>query len=380
MKNSRWSEVISLSGATFLSAAIFGVFWVFLASVLEPEEYGEIGFLFSIAQVTFTFALVGLSRTVVVYESKGENVFPISMIIVLVTSTVSAVISYILTQNIFVSILVVGFAIFSMIMSPLTAYEKYNKISMYRILRASGSVVLALLLYYFLGINGILLGYFIATLFIIKELAPLLKDKRVDFTVLKSKVNFLIPAYAERLSDIFVRWGDKLIIGSLFGMLLLGNYYFAVQFFFLIYAIPRGVITYLIPQESRGRSNKKLKVFAIFVSCIIAIISILLIPLTVNTFLPKYYESILPIQILSIAIIPAMIDSIQLSEFLGREQSRIVLVSRITQSILYLVLIIWLGTEYGINGLAVGFLISIIVKTLVNFYMRSYNQSKKAEF
>ena len=91
MKNSRWSEVISLLGATFLSATIFGVFWVFLASVLEPEEYGEIGFLMSIAQVTFTFALVGLSRTVVVYESKGENVFPISMIIVLVTSKISKI-------------------------------------------------------------------------------------------------------------------------------------------------------------------------------------------------------------------------------------------------------------------------------------------------
>ena len=41
MKNSRWSKVISLSVATFLSATIFGVFWVFLASVLEPEEYGK---------------------------------------------------------------------------------------------------------------------------------------------------------------------------------------------------------------------------------------------------------------------------------------------------------------------------------------------------
>jgi len=158
-----------------------------------------------------------------------------------------------------------------------------------------------------------------------------------------------------------------LVIGALFGFSILGEYHFAVQFLFLLESLPRALSIYLVPQEAEGKKNKKIKMLSIGAAILLAVISIVTVPYGVNAFLPEYHESILPIQILSIAIIPLSISSIQTSEFLGKENSKLVLIGSIIQSGLYFLLIIVLGQSFGISGMAIGFLTAAIVKTVFNF-------------
>jgi len=356
-----------------ISSIIFGLFWIFLATILSTNDYGEIGFFFSVANIGSAIALLGFTGTIVVYEAKKQNIFPASFVIVLISATISSVLAFVLTQNLIVSLLLFGLTVFYVILSGLNGNKRYRDYSIHLILRASVTIGLSFILFQFYGINGILFGYFIASLLIIKELKSLLKNKEFNFSVLKSKINFTALSFGNKISHVLLWSGDKILIGSMFGFSFLGNYYFAVQVLMLLDAIPRSIAQYLIPQESEGQKNKKLKIFSIIVACIVALTSIVLAPILVMEILPQYEDAIMSIQILSIAIIPLSISMIQQSEFLGRENPKFVLLGSAFQSALYLIFVVVLGQSYGLLGIALGFLISAIFRTLFNLIIRNKN-------
>jgi len=366
-------DLLSLSSANIISSLIYGLFWIFLASVFTNEEYGELGFFMSVANVGSGIALLGLGGTILVYEAKKENVFPVSFVIVLISSTVVSIASFVLTQNILASLLLFGMTIFFVILNALNAKQRYRDYSIYLILRAIITIVLSFIFFQFFGIYGILLGYFIATLIIIKELRSLLKNKKISFSILRSKFNFTAFTFGNRVSQVLLMYGDKILIGSIFGFSMLGNYYFAFQVFMLLDNIPRSISQYLVPQEAEGKKNKKLKITSIIAASIISVIAIILAPIGIMALFPQYQDSIFPIQILSVAIIPLSISGIQQAEFFGRENSKFVLMGSIFQSVLYLVLIVLLGSNYGLLGIAIGFLISAIAITI--FYLFGRNNS-----
>jgi len=360
-------DLLSLGTINISSSIIFGIFWLYLASIMTKEEYGELGFFISIANVGAAVSLFGFRTMVVVYESKNENVFPASFIFVLISANITALVTFVLIQNVFVSILIIGMVIFQIILSGLNGKQRYADFSKHKIIRAILTVGVALVSFQIFGINGILLAYFLSTLFILKDLNFLIKNKRIEFSKLKTKIPFILHMFAMRLSKVFVRWGDKILIGSLLGFVALANYFIAVQYLLLLTAIPLTLSIYLTPQESQGQKNKKIKIFSIVISCIVAIISIIVIPYGIDAFLPKYEESIILMQILSLAIVPLTIISIQQSEFIGKENSRVVLIASVIQSGVYVGSIILLSQAFGIVGLPIGFVLATIVKVIFNY-------------
>ena len=264
---------------------------------------------------------------------------------------------------------------FNLFAATLLSKEKYGTFSKYRLLQAVVAVIASLVFYQILGINGIFLGYFVSFFIMLKDLVPLVKNKKIEFSKLKSKIRFIIYAYSSRLSQVFFLWGDKLVIGTIFGLTMLASYHFAAQYLLLLETIPRSMNQYLIPQEAGGEQNKKAKQFFIGLSCIIAIISIIAIPYGVNTFLPNYEESIQPMQIMSLAIIPLSVIAIQRAQFLGKENSRIVLIGSVIQTGFYLVLVIILGQVFGLVGIAYGFLSAAIFLSVFNYFVNIHQQN-----
>ena len=361
-------DLLTVGTSQFISQVLLGLFWLYLASILPKSDYGELGFFMSIVNVGAVISILGLSNTVVVYEVKKENIFPASFIVVLITSIITAIIAFLLYQNFAVSLLLMGHAMFVLILHGINGQKRYRTLSLYRFLRAVGTIIFSVILYHYIGIPGIFLGFFIATLFILKEVYVLLKGRKFEFSALKSKITFTVYSFINRLSTVFFFWGDKAIIGIIFGFSLLASYQLAGQYLLLLEGIPRSIMVYLIPQESEGRKNKKIKIFSIIVSVLIALVSIMVIPFAVNTMLPEYEDAILPIQILSLALVPLTISAIQQSEFWGMENSRIVLIGSIIQSGLYLIFIILLGTPFGLEGISIGLLIAVIVRTFFNLF------------
>jgi len=369
-------DLLTVGTSLFISQIILGLFWLYLATVLTKSDYGELGFFMSIINVAAVVSVLGLGTTVVVYEAKKENIFPASFIVVLITTSITALVTFLLYQNFAASILAMGQAVFALMISGLNGKKKYEILSKYRILRAIASIIIAIFLYQYLGITGIIIGYFIATLFILKEFSILLNGRKIDFSVLKSKIFFTANSFINRLSTVFFYWGDKAIVGAMFGFTMLASYQLAGQYLLLLQGIPRSIMIYLVPQETEGIKNKKIKIFAISVSILAALVSIIIVPLVVNAILPEYEDAILPIQILSISVIPLTISGIQNSQFLGKEKSKIVLIGGIIQSALYLILIVLLGTPFGLEGIAIGLLIAAVVRAIFNFLVAEFFNSE----
>jgi len=369
-------DFMSLGIANFLVAIIGGLFWLYIAKILEKTEYGEIGYLISFASLAGGLSIMGFASLIVVYEPKKENVFPSSYVIVVIASAIAAVIAFILIQNIIVSLLVMGIASFEVIVHGILAKKQYKKFSIYFLLRQMVSVGLAIFFLQIWGINGILFGYFLGTLIAFKELYPIMKNKKIEYSILRPKMRFILETYALKISDVVFLWGDKLLIGALFGFTLLGSYYFAAQYLLLLFNFPKTIAQYLLPQEAEGKKNKKFKLVSILVACLLALISIVAISYGIDTFFPKFTETILPIQIMSISIIPLAISQIQIIEYLGKGNSRMVLNANIFHVTLYFLLIIGLGESFGLMGIAFAFLIPAILKPIFILIMESRISTK----
>ena len=368
-------DFLTLGSSNMISSLVYGIFWLYLASIIQKTEYGELGFFMGIMNVGLTISLLGLRSTIMVYEPKKENVFPAAFVLILISSAISSIVVYFITQNLVVSILLVGVSIFTIILTGLNSKQFYKKYSIHIISRAMLTVVLTLILHNFLGITGILLGYFLSTLLILKELPSFIRNNKFEFSVLKSKISFIIYSYENALSAVFFHWGDKLIIGALFGFSFLGSYYFAAQYLMLLQVIPRSVSQYLLPQEATGQKNTKIKILSVIFSGLISMASIIFVPIGIENLLPEYQDSILAIQIMSVGIIPLTISSIQHTQFLGRENSKIVLIGSIIQSGLYLILLVILGQSYGLVGIALSFLAAVIIRTVFNQFVVKYFQN-----
>jgi len=362
---------LTLSSANFGSAVITAMFWIYLASLLDKSEYGTLGYLISIATVAHVVSSIGLGKTIVVYGAKKENVLSPAYTLGLISSSFASIVVYIITQNVSVSFLTWGMMVFLLKISDINSKGFYLAFTKYRILRSSLAVILGLVLYQILGINGIVLGFALATLPALGGLYNYVKNKKGSITLLKSKRKFMVNAWLLRLGDMLFWWGDKLIIGLVFGFSVLGSYLLAAQYLLLLNTIPSALVIYLLPKESQGKSNKTIKILSVGVSCILVLVSVSVVPHAIDAFFPDYQESILPAQIMSIAIIPITIYAIFESQFIGKEMPRIPLIATGLQTITYLSLIILVGTEFGIIGIAVAFLISTVMRASFNTIITS---------
>jgi O-antigen/teichoic acid export membrane protein len=160
---------------------------------------------------------------------------------------------------------------------------------------------------------------------------------------------------------------------------ILGNYALGLQIIAVLNMLPQIVYKFILPYDASGESNSKLKIITILSSIGLAVIGILLSPIIVPVIFPEFNESIMAIQIMSITVIPSSIALIFSSKFLGMEKSRYVLIGRIISLITILLGIITLGTNFGIIGLALSFLIAnsfdAIFLFISNYYLKNKNIS-----
>jgi O-antigen/teichoic acid export membrane protein len=126
------------------------------------------------------------------------------------------------------------------------------------------------------------------------------------------------------------------------------------------------LFVFLLPQESEGKKNFKIKLYAILFSVLIVILSYFLIPLAIPAFLPDYENIIIPIQVMIFGLIPITISILYESKLLGHENSKIILISTTLQIAIFYLLIIILGKEFSIFGIAIAFLSATIVRMTTN--------------
>ena len=364
-----------IGGASSITNAIGAIFWFVMASLLGTENYGEVSYLIAIGVIASRISLVGATNSLLVFIPKGINI-QIPIYIISITSSIltSIIVFVVFLNNPSVSLYIIGFVIFTLITSEALGRKSYSGYAKYIISQKLLLVGLSTSLFFIIGFEGVILGIAISFFPYVIKIISDIRNKEIDFSILKSKKGFIINNYLLDLTNAFNGSLDKIIIAPLLGFALLGNYQLGVQFLSILAIIPAMVVQYTLPLDASGNSNKKLKKLLIIYSILITVITILLAPIIVPLLFPDFLEAIGIIQIISISVIPSTITITLISKYLGNAQSKIVLVGSAIFLGVQIPSIILLGNQFGINGAAIAIILGHTVQAIyfltVNYFLK----------
>jgi len=361
---SKIKDISAIGSADLIGSAISAGFWFYLATLIDVEVYGEITYLLSIAQIASAISLLGAPSTLPVYSAKNVKIHATLYLLTLSVGVFSAIVVYFIVDNFATSILVLGYLVFAIGYSDLLGKKYFKSYARFIIIQKILMVSLALGFFTQLGKDGIILGMAISHMIGVVRVIYGFKETKIDFKLFRKKIRFLSSNFMNTLTGAFIGTIDKIIIAPLFGFALLGNYSLGLQFLSMLTILPVIVSRYLVPQDSSGIENKKLKKVIILVSCGIGILGFLIGPEIIVRFFPKFTDADTIIRIVSLTVIPTTIAITYHSKFLGNEKAHYVLVSALIKTVILIFGIIVLGTFYQIEGIAASSVLASIADVI----------------
>ena len=124
---------------------------------------------------------------------------------------------------------------------------------------------------------------------------------------------------------------------------------------------------YLLPEESKGNIQTKLKLVALVISIGLAVLGYFLSPWFITSFFPKFTEVLDAIQIMSFWVIPGTIVILYQTKFLAQEKSKFVLIGNIISLSIIVSGMIILGHYFGMVGLAITYVLSFSIEAVFCF-------------
>lgn len=346
------TNLASIGIADVSAKGISAIFWFYVAAILGPTGYGEITYLLSVAMIASTVALLGAGNTLIVYTAKNVKIQSALYVLTLISGSITSIVVFFIFYDVGTSFLILGYVIFGLVTSELLGYKLYKNYSKYIITQRALMVVLSIGLFYIFGQEAILIGIALSFSPYIIGIIRGFKKTKINFNLIKERSNFLMNSYLHSVVATLNGSIDKLIIAPLVGFALLGNYSLGLQFLTLLQIIPMVVTKYIIPQDSTGIENRKLKKITILTSLGLAILGFTIGPVVISMIFPEFGEAEWVIRIVSLSIIPFTIVLMYQSKFLGQEKSSRLLFSSTIWVGTQILGIIILGSIYGINGIA----------------------------
>ena len=374
LKQIRGLGLISFGDITGI--IISSIFWFYLASVIEPSEYGDIHFFLSMATIGSSIALFGTQDSITVLTAKGHKIQSGLNVISLGISSITSLCLIIFFQRIDVGIIVIAFVINTLSIGDLLGKKQFFKYSQYNILQKILTLVLGIGFFYAFGPSGIIYALAISYAIYLIRIIKTFQEVPINFKLIKEKSSFLSHNYIMYLAGSFGGQLDKIIIVPLLGSAVLGNYSLALQVITVFTIFTTILFKFLLPQESSGIQNKFLIQIVIIISVIVSVLGIFLSPLVIPNFFPKYVDAGVAIQIMSLSIIPITITTICTSRLLSKEKSKLVLIGNMIGLIIIILGILTLGSMYGTMGIAMSFVLSTISKaTYLGLIVKKYERS-----
>ena len=333
-----------------------GIFYVTLASLLDPEEYGSLNVIIALAGTFSIISRFGLNLSIQVFQSKNDSVVVSSINTLFLISTIVATI-ILITIDIYAALLCLGISFFVMNSRWLLGLRQYKQFMWINILKSAFIFSLPFPLYFFLDIPGIILGMAIASL--IPSFQYLKHIKLSWFKDMKQNYKILVNNFGFDISGTLPLMIDKLIISTFFGLYVVGIYQLNLQIFLAISIIPASLSSYLISEESRGFTHLRFSVIIIVSSIAIAVLGIFLSPFVITEFFPKYSEGIIGLQILLLTIFPQSIATVFTAKLMAKKSTKLGYLAFI-KIISIIVLIIYLGELYNFVGLSLAVLLSSV--------------------
>ena len=350
--------IVSVGFSDIVGSGVAAVFWLYIASVMNPSDYGEIHYFLAMAGMAQIVSMLGSSHALTVYSAKNENVQSTLFIISIIPTIISCIIIIMIFNRFDTGLLAIGYVVFESVNAVVLGRKFYRKYAKIILIQKSLTMFIGISFFYAFGPDGII---FALVLTFVPHLVIFIKEfynTKIDFALLKPRKNFIINNYFMRLSAGSGGQIDKLILAPLLGFSLLGNYSLAVQIFSILIIFSTIVFKYLLPQDASGISNRNLKKITIIVAIGISILGILVLPKLITLFFPKFIEAVDAIAIMSVAVVPEAIVVLYTSKMLGKKKSKFVLTSKLLALSILVIGFILLGPILGIIGLAIIFVVT----------------------
>ena len=344
--------LLSIGFADVVGSVISAFFWLYIAAQLNPEIYGEVIYFIGIAGTAQLVSLLGSSNVLTVYTAKNVKIQSTLFLISILAVAVSLAIITIFFNRLDAGLLAVGFVIFSLVNSVILGKKLFVKYSKLVLSQKILTLILGIGLYFVFDVYGIIYGL---ALSYIPHLVIFVKEfsrTKIDFTLLKPRKGFIINNYVMSLTAGLGGTVDKLIIAPVLGFALLGNYSLAAQMLTMMMMFSAVVYKYLLPLDSSGESNKKIRQIALVISIIITILGVTILPNVIDWLFPKFIDAKDAIQIMSLGVVPGTISILYGSKFLGMEKSKIVMIPKLVSLGVVIGGFLYFGPIYGTVGLA----------------------------
>ncbi len=345
------------------SSILGGFFWLFLATLLTVENYGEIQYLISIASMAVGFSLIANSNNIIVYEIKKRSLTSTLFLISLILAGISFVILFFIYSRLDIIFLTFGLMIGEMMIGYIIGKKLFVKYAFYIILQKGLMVILGIGFHHYFGIDGIIYGIALSYIPLSIIIYQGLKESKIDFLLLGNNYKFILNNYLIKIISFARKHLDKIIIAPILGFGILGEFALAIQIYMIMILFSNISFKFLLLKDASGSKSKKIQSLVLLTSVVITILGITLSSTLIPIFFPNFIEIIDIIPILSLSVIPYTLGIIFTSKFLGGENSKFPLIGTIIHVISHLILVVILGLTYGLIGLSVSFLISSIIST-----------------
>jgi len=369
--------LLGVSSGNAIASITGGLFWLLIASLLTPEEYGELNYYLSVGLMFGTLSIFGLNTTVITFLSKGNNIIKYqAYFFVLLSNVVLFIVLLVFIKHLPAVSLLVGFSFFTMSLAEDLGKQNYKRYSITVILQRAFNITLSLSLYFIMGIDGIIIGYALSTILFSYNFFRSVKKFRFQFNDLKKNFSFIVHCYSLEISGNVSNHIDKLLIAPLFGFVVLGLYQIGFQFLVFMAIIPMSMFQFLLPRESAGINDKTTAIKGLSIAVIVCIVFFITIPYIISSFFPNFIESIMAAQIMIFGIIPSTVNAILNSRLFGTKKSTPVFISAITRICSLIILMVILGSQFGLIGLSISVVMSLILQSVTLLVFFKFNFSK----
>jgi len=360
-------DLASIGFANFIGSGLAAIFWFYLASVINPDNYGEIHYFLGIAGMAQMISLVTTPNVVTVYTAKNIKIQSTLFFLSICAGIISSVIVFILFERVDASLLILGYIIFELVNSVLIGQKLFKRYAKFFLLQKILTLILGISFYFGFGYEGVIYALVISYVPSIWIVVNEFRNSKIDFSLLKPRKGFILNNYGINISNAVSGQIDKIIIAPILGFELLGNYALAAQFLVVLMMLTNIVFKYILSQESSGQNTNKLKNYTILLSIVIAIFGVLILPKIIPILFPKFISAIDAIQIISFSVIPGTIALLYESKLLALEKSKFLVISKISATIIIVGGFLTLGIVYEIVGLALTLLFAIIFQAVFLF-------------
>jgi O-antigen/teichoic acid export membrane protein len=360
----KFRDISLIGSAEIIGTSISSIFWLFLASQIPPEDYGEIFYFLGIAGMAAAFVLIGTQNSITVYSSKNIKIESTLYLISLLSGIVASFAIMVIFYRVDVIFLLFGYVINTLSMGELLGKKNFLSYSKYILIQKILTLSLGLLFFLIFDVDGIIFALAISYIFFVIIIVNRFRKTKINFSLFKDRSKFILGNYLIEIITKSNTHLNKFIIVPLLGFAILGNFSLAMQLVNIGLIFTLIVFKYTISYDAQGQENKKLKKITLFVSIGIALLGAAVAPTVIPLFFTDYVDVVEIVQIAIFGIIPLTITKLYASKLLGQENSKQILYSKIVSMVSFVIAIVILGSIYGVIGVAIGYLFSTILEAI----------------